>query len=46
MTTDDTNATDLAAARERYKAEREKRLRTDGIAQYREFTGDLNDGFR
>lgn len=41
MTTDDSNATDIAAARERYKAEREKRLRTDGLAQYKEFTGDL-----
>jgi cyclohexanone monooxygenase len=30
----------LQAARERYEAERAKRLRTDGLGQYRELTGD------
>ncbi|MEQ8839571.1 MAG: NAD(P)/FAD-dependent oxidoreductase [Acidimicrobiales bacterium] len=37
------NPDKIAAARDRYQREREKRLRTDGIAQYREFTGELED---
>jgi cyclohexanone monooxygenase len=32
---------DPAALRRRYQAERDKRLRADGIAQYRELSGDL-----
>jgi len=34
---------DLEEVRARYAAEREKRLRSDGNAQYREFTGSLED---
>ena len=33
----------LAAARDRYKAERAKRVRDDGNAQYEELTGDFAD---
>ena len=31
----------LQAARQRYRAERDKRVRGDGLAQYEELTGDL-----
>ncbi len=42
MTTDDRASQDaIEAARVRYAAERAKRLRSDGNAQYQEFTGDL-----
>src|SRR5690606_16122848 len=33
----------LAAARERYRAERQKRLRDDGLAQYQELHGDYEE---
>ena len=33
----------VAEARERYLREREKRMRTDGLAQYKEFTGEYED---
>ena len=33
----------LAAARERYKREREKRLRADGLAQYAQLTDDYEE---
>jgi len=33
----------LEAARERYRIEREKRLRADGLAQYRELHGDYEE---
>ncbi len=33
----------IQAARERYKAERDKRVRGDGLAQYEELTGDFAD---
>ncbi len=39
---DDVDAA-LAAARERYQAERAKRVRDDGLAQYEELTGDFAD---
>ncbi|MDH3705496.1 MAG: NAD(P)-binding protein, partial [Acidimicrobiia bacterium] len=41
MDPDDDASIPLDEARERYRIEREKRLRTDGNAQYKEFTGDL-----
>ena len=34
---------DIDALRERYRAERDKRLRRDGSAQYLELTGNLTD---
>ena len=34
---------DIEALRERYRAERDKRLRGDGSAQYLELTGNLAD---
>ena len=33
----------LAQARERYQRERDKRLRGDGLAQYRDFSGEYAD---
>ena len=33
----------LEAARERYRREREKRLRSDGLAQYRQLAGDYEE---
>ena len=33
----------IQAARERYRAERDKRVRGDGLAQYEELTGDFAD---
>ena len=40
---DHDNAEALAAARARYEAERAKRLRPDGLAQYKELKGDYAD---
>ena len=42
--TDETSPAAIEAARERYRAEREKRLRAEGQAQYRELRGDY-EGF-
>ena len=39
-THDDGSTSELQAARERYQAERQKRLRNDGLAQFKELTGD------
>ncbi|MGI9576632.1 MAG: flavin-containing monooxygenase [Microthrixaceae bacterium] len=39
----DTTADELAEARRRYERERDKRLRTDGLAQYSDFSGDYAD---
>lgn len=39
----DPTADALAAARERYEHERDKRLRSDGLAQYSDFSGDYED---
>jgi cation diffusion facilitator CzcD-associated flavoprotein CzcO len=40
----DSDAIDpVAEARERYQREREKRMRDDGLAQYKEFTGEFED---
>jgi cation diffusion facilitator CzcD-associated flavoprotein CzcO len=40
----DSDATDpIAAARARYLREREKRMRADGLEQYKEFTGEYED---
>ncbi len=40
MTSSSEDPSSLLAARERYQRERAKRLRTDGLAQYRELAGD------
>jgi cation diffusion facilitator CzcD-associated flavoprotein CzcO len=44
MTSDEHPQSDpLAEAQERYLREREKRMRDDGLAQYKEFTGEYED---
>ena len=41
MTSDDNGSPSLDDVRERYRLEREKRLRADGNTQYQEFKGDF-----
>ncbi|MET0189517.1 MAG: NAD(P)-binding protein, partial [Pseudonocardia sediminis] len=40
-TTPDPTAADMDRLRERYRAERDRRIRTDGTAQYRAMTGEF-----